>query len=79
MNNLEVNNLSNTRVHVRDKTQAPYIEYIRPRKKFVSCNVLKENRVGRSVKKKFLIIFLVRNMCFMHVLLRFGVGRTKNL
>ena len=36
---------------------------------FVSCNSLEKNRVGRSVKKKICIIFLVKNVCFMHVLL----------
>ena len=34
---------------------------------FVSCNGLKKSRVGRSVKK-ICIIFLGKNMCFMHVL-----------
>ena len=48
-----------------------------PRKKMlVSCNSLKKNRVGRSVKY-FLINFLVKNVCFMHVLRCFGVGRAK--
>ena len=31
---------------------------------FVSCNGPKKNRVGRSAK----FIFLVKNVCFMHVL-----------
>ena len=35
---------------------------------FVSCNGLKKNRVGRSVKKCFCIVFLVKNVYFMHVL-----------
>ena len=35
---------------------------------FVSCNGLKKNRVGRLVKKKFCMILLVKNVCFMHVL-----------
>ena len=41
---------------------------IRPKKKklFVSCNGPKK-RVGRSVKKKICIIFLVKNVGFMHV------------
>ena len=37
-------------------------------KLFVSYNGPKKNRVGRSVKKKICIIFLVKNVCFMHVL-----------
>ena len=51
---------------------------IRPKKKkvFVSCNGLKINRVGRSVKKNC-IIFLVKNVCFMHVLRRLGVGKAE--
>ena len=37
-----------------------------------------KNRVGRSVKKKF-IIFWVKNVCFKHVLRWLGVGAgTKN-
>ena len=40
----------------------------RPRKKmFVSGNG-PINRVGRLVKISFLIIFLFKNVCFMHVL-----------
>ena len=35
---------------------------------FVSCNGLEKNRVGRSVKKLYCTIFLVKNVCFMHVL-----------
>ena len=36
---------------------------------FVSCNGLKKNRVGRSVKLfVFFMILLVKNVCFMHVL-----------
>ena len=35
----------------------------------VSYNGPKQNRVGRSLKKEFCIIFLVKNVCFMHVLL----------
>ena len=34
----------------------------------VSCNGLKKKWVGRSVKKISFIIFLVKNVCFMHVL-----------
>ena len=39
---------------------------IRPKKNelFVSCNGPKKNRVGRSVKKKNSIIFLVKNVFF---------------
>ena len=52
--------------------QVSYVPMIpRPRNKllFVSCNGPKKYRVGRSVKKKFLIfIFLVKNVRFMHVL-----------
>ena len=40
---------------------------VRLKKLFVSCNGQKKNRVGRSVKKNFWIIFLVKNVCFMHV------------
>ena len=44
--------------------------YLRPKK--INClfpvTVRKKNRVGRSVKKIFCIIFLVKNVCFMHVL-----------
>ena len=35
---------------------------------FVSCNGTGKNRVGRSVKILFWIIFLFKNVCFMHVL-----------
>ena len=38
------------------------------KKKFVSCNDAKKNRVGRSVKMCFFIIFLFKNVHFMHVL-----------
>ena len=43
---------------------------IMPKKKilFVSCNGPKKDRVGRLVNYFFLIIFSVRNVCFMHVL-----------
>ena len=47
--------------------------YFRPKKKklFVSCNGLKKNRVGRLVKKKF-IIFLVKNVLLMHIFTLIG-------
>ena len=53
--------------------------FIWPRKKycFFFCNGLKKKWVGRSVKKIFCIIFLVKIVCFMHVLRWFGVGRAK--
>ena len=41
----------------------------------ISCNGPKKDRVGRSVKEFFWIIFLVKNLCFMHVLRRLGVRR----
>ena len=46
------------------------LSWLRPKKKklFVSCNGPEKNRVGRSVKKIFLHHFLVKNVCFMHVL-----------
>ena len=41
---------------------------IRPRKKIVSYNGPEINRVGRTeLTKKFFIIFLFKNVCFMHV------------
>ena len=43
--------------------------HFRPKKiLFVSCNDPKKNREVRSVKIFFCIIFLVKNVCFMHVL-----------
>ena len=47
------------------------------KKLFVSCNGSKKNRVGRSVKRFFWLIFLVKNVCFMHVFRWLGVGRVK--
>ena len=44
---------------------------------FVSCNSLKINMVGRSVKFFFFIILLVKNVCLMHVLRWLGVGRVE--
>ena len=43
---------------------------IRPKKRncLFPVTVRKKNRVGRSVKIKYFIIFLVKNLCFMHVL-----------
>ena len=32
---------------------------------FVSCNVLKKNRVGRSVKKRFFALFFWSEMCVL--------------
>ena len=52
--------------------------YLRPKKKFfVSCNGLKKIRVCRSVIFFGGIIFLVKNVCFMHVLDGLGVGRAE--
>ena len=38
------------------------------KKLFVSCNGSKKNRVGRSMNFYLFIYFLVKNVCFMHVL-----------
>ena len=51
--------------------------YAYKNKLFVSCNGPERNRVGRSAKKKICIIFLVKNVCFMHVFRWFGVGRAE--
>ena len=45
---------------------------------FVSCNGPEKNREGRSVKK-FYIIVLVKNVCFMHVLHWLGVGKAEKI
>ena len=58
----------------------PSPQPIRLKKKlFVSCNGREKNRVGKSVKKKICIIFLVKNVCFMHVLRWLGVGRAEKI
>ena len=45
------------------------IQILRPKKEIVSsCHGPKKNRVGRSAKPFFLQFFLVKNVCFMHVL-----------
>ena len=41
--------------------------FTRPGKKIAFCNSLKKFGVGRSVKKIF-VIFLVKNVWFMHVI-----------
>ena len=49
------------------KSTLPQNGILRPRKKYCLFPVQSEkNRVGRSVKFSF--IFLVKNVCFMHVL-----------
>ena len=52
------------------------------RLKKINClfpvTVSKKNRVGRSAKKKF-IIFLVKNVCFMHVLRLMVVWRAEKI
>ena len=45
-------------------------------KLLVSCNGPKKNRLGRSIKKKN-DYFLVKNVCFMHVLRWLGVWRAE--
>ena len=55
--------------------------FLKPKKKklFVSCNSPKKNRVGKSVRIFFFfcIIFLVKNVCFMHILRWLVVGRAE--
>ena len=50
--------------------QVTKLEWPKAKKKilFVSCNGRGKIRVGRSVKIFFCITFLVKNVCFMHVL-----------
>ena len=38
---------------------------VRPRKKFVSCNGPKKNRVGRLIIKKKIVLFFYSKMCVL--------------
>ena len=65
MNYNTINNLT-ANILCKDTLNAEVI-IIRPKKRFffVSCNGLKKNRVGRSVKKDFFALFFWSKMCVL--------------